>query len=256
MSAGIFSLAGRTALVTGASDGLGRVFARALAGAGARVAVAARRQDRLADVVDEVRADGGEAIAVGMDVGCPDSVAQAFESLDAAGWQADVLVNNAGLGFHRPWLETGEADWEMLLQTNLMGADRVARAFCGRLVRAGRGGTVVNVSSVLGLTSQPFTAAYGASKAALIQLTRNMAVELARHRINVNCIAPGMFSTRMVEAFSRSANGQAYMKKTLSRRAGEPGELIGTLLYLASPAAGYVNGVVIPVDGGNHLRGL
>lgn len=252
----IFSLAGRTALVTGASDGLGWVFARSLAQAGARVVVAARREDRLAELVGTIRADGGQALAVGMDVCRPESISTAFESLDAQGWLADVLVNNAGLGMQRPWLETEDADWDRLLNTNLLGADRVARAFCSRLIGAAKGGTVVHLSSVLGLTSQPQTAAYGASKAALIQLTKNMAVELARHRITVNCIAPGMFRTRMVDEFARSARGQHYLTMTLSRRAGEPDELIGTLLYLTSPAAGYVSGVVIPVDGGNHLRGL
>lgn len=256
MSIGPFSLAGRTALVTGASDGLGWVFSKALAEAGARVVVAARREDRLVELVKEIEANGGQARAVAMDVSQVDAVVHAFESLDAAGWRADVLVNNAGLGVQRPWLETEEEDWERLLQTNLLGADRVARAFCRRLVDSGQAGTVIHVASVLGLTSQPITAAYGASKAALIQLTKKMAVELARHRITVNCIAPGMFRTGMVDAFSRSERGQAYLKMTLSRRVGEPEELIGTLLYLASPAAAYVNGVVIPVDGGNHLRGL
>jgi NAD(P)-dependent dehydrogenase (short-subunit alcohol dehydrogenase family) len=256
MSQDIFSLRERTALVTGASDGLGWSCARALAQAGARVIVAARRVDRLDALVKEIEAAGGSALAVSMDVSAPESVQQAFNELDAQHWRADILVNNAGLGLQLPWLETDETAWERLLQTNLLGADRVARAVCQRLVEAGQAGTVIHVASVLGLTSQPITAAYGASKAALIQLTKKMAVELARHRITVNCIAPGMFRTAMVDDFSRSARGETYLKMTLSRRVGEPEELTGTLLYLASRAAAYVNGVVIPVDGGNHLRGL
>lgn len=256
MPAALFDLSERTVLVTGASDGLGRAFALALAQAGAKVAVAARRQDRLNTLVDEIRAQGRQAIAVTMDVSQADSVEQAFQALDEAGWRADVLVNNAGLGIQRSWLDTGEDEWASLLQTNLLGSDRVARAFCRRLIGAGQGGTVVHVASVLGLTSQPITAAYGASKAALIHLTKKMAVELARHRITVNCIAPGMFRTAMVDDFARSEQGRAYLRMSLSRRVGEPEELVGTLLYLTSPAAAYVNGVVIPVDGGNHLRGF
>ena len=255
MTANLFSVRERTALVTGASDGLGRNFALALAQAGANVIVAARRIDRLNRLVNDIQAAGGQALAVSMDVSQPASVQQAFAYLDAQRWRADILVNNAGLGLQTRWLDTQESDWERLLQTNLLGADRVARAFCQRLIDVGQPGTVIHVSSVLGLTSQAITAAYGSSKAALIHLTKKMAVELARHNITVNCIAPGMFRTAMVDEFARSPRGEAYLKMNLSRRVGEPEELVGTLLYLASPAAAYVNGVVIPVDGGNHLRG-
>jgi NAD(P)-dependent dehydrogenase (short-subunit alcohol dehydrogenase family) len=251
-----FALKGRTALVTGASGGLGEVFARALGAMGARVVVTSRRKDRLDGLVLELERTDCVALALDLDVADPPSVMRAFDQLDAAGWLVDVVVNNAGLALRRSWFETDEADWDGLLQVNLLGADRVARAACRRLVAAGRRGTVINIASVLGITVQAHTAAYGSSKAALIHLTKAMALEMARHGITVNCIAPGGFRTPMLEDFARSAQGEAYLRSTVSRRLGEPDELVGTLLYLASGASAYVTGVVIPIDGGNHLRAL
>jgi len=256
VSQALFSLEGRTALVTGASGGLGGTFARAAAQAGARVVLAARQTERVRELEAALRDAGAEVKALEMDVGEPLSVERAFARLEADGWLVDVVVNNAGLGLNQSWLRTDEATWTKLLQTNLLGADRVARAACTRLIAAGRAGTVINIASVLGLTVQPVSAAYGATKAALIHLTKKMAIEMARHRITVNCIAPGMFRTAMVEEFARSPRGHAYLEQALSRRMGEPDELVGTLLYLAGAASSYVTGVVIPVDGGNHLRSL
>lgn len=252
----LFSLEGRTALITGASSGIGETAAWSLARAGARVIVAARRRERLDQLVSALRQQGHEALAVTMNVADPASVTEAFNRLDQEDWLADVIVNNAGAAVNAAWLETGEATWAQLLETNLLGADRVARAACTRLIAKGKSGSVINIASVLGMTSQPVTAAYGSTKAALIHLTKKMAIELARYRINVNCLAPGMFRTAMIEEFAASPRGQAYLKMAPSRRMGETEELMGTLLYLASAASSYVSGVVIPVDGGNHLRAL
>ncbi|MCO8251176.1 SDR family NAD(P)-dependent oxidoreductase [Comamonas thiooxydans] len=252
----LFSLKHRTALVTGASDGLGARFAQTLGQAGARVVLAARRKNALDEQVQQLRDQGIDACAVAMDVSDSTSVDAAFQTLDDMGWSVDVLINNAGQARSVSWLETSEEDWQAMLQVNLLGADRVARAVCKRLVNAGRPGRVVNVSSVLGITHQPFTAAYGSAKAALLQLTRKMAVELASHNIQANAIAPGLFHTAMVNAYVKSGSGKKYMAATLSKRAGTLDELDGTLLFLASDASAYVTGVVIPVDGGNHLRGL
>ncbi|THJ31380.1 SDR family oxidoreductase [Lampropedia aestuarii] len=252
----LFSLQQRTAMVTGASDGLGARFVQVLAQAGARVVLAARRQDALELQVQQLRSQGVEAYAVAMDVSSPASVEAAFQRLDAMGVRIDVLINNAGQARSISWLDTSEADWQAMLEVNLLGADRVARAVCSRLVKAGEPGRVVNIASVLGITQQPFTAAYGTAKAALLQLTRKMAVELAAHQIQVNAIAPGLFHTAMVDAYVQSGSGKKYVAATLSKRAGNLDELDGALLFLASAASAYVTGVVIPVDGGNHLRGL
>lgn len=248
-------LAGRTALVTGANRGLGAQFARALAGAGARVILAVRDPARASELLAELQAKG-DAMVVAMDVAQPESVAVAFEQTDAAAWHVDIVVNNAGIAAGTHWESTTEEDWHSLFETNLMGANRVAKEACRRMVERQQRGTVIHVASTLGLTSQRQCSAYSTLKAGLVHLTKTMAVDLARYGITVNCIAPGVFQTAIVEEFLNSPRAETYLKDSLSRRAGQPGELDGTLLYLAGPGASYVTGVTIPVDGGNHLRGL
>ena len=251
-----FRLDGRVALVTGASSGLGRHFARTLAEAGAAVAVAARRTDRLQALVDEIMLAGGTAHAVGLDVTDAASVRAAFD--DVAAWRRapDLLVNNAGVAVARPLLEQSEEDYDGVLQTNLKGAWLVAHEAARRLVPDGRPGAIVNVASITGERVAGGVAPYCASKAALLQLTRAMALELASAGIRVNAIAPGYVATELNRDFLASGAGQRLMARIPQKRFGEPADLDGAMLLLASDAGRFMTGSVVAVDGGHLVSSL
>lgn len=252
---GLFSLAGRVALVTGASGGLGGHFAKVLHGAGASVALAARRLD----VAEAAAASlGGRAMAVALDVTEPSSIARAFDEV-AAGFGAppDLLVNNAGIAVTRPLLDQTPEDWDAVMDVDLRGAFLVAQEAARRLVAAGRPGAIVNIASVLGERVIPGIAGYSAAKAGLIHLTRQMAVELARHRIRVNALAPGYVATDINADFFASEAGQAMIRRIPQRRLGRLEDLTGPLLLLASDAAGaHMTGAVLVVDGGHSVNSL
>jgi NAD(P)-dependent dehydrogenase (short-subunit alcohol dehydrogenase family) len=247
-----FDLAGRTALVTGASSGLGRHFAGVLSRAGAAVVLAARRVEALEEAASEIRAAGGTASVVAMDVGDSASIATA---LDAAG-PLDILVNNAGTAAPAAFLSLAEADLDRVLDVNLKGVFLVAQGFARRARDAGRPAVIVNIASVLGLRVAGHVAAYAASKAGVIQLTRAMALELARDRIRVNAIAPGYFATEINGDFLESDAGRAMLKRIPQRRIGDLSDLDGPLLLLCSDASAYMTGAVIPVDGGHLVSSL
>lgn len=251
-----FRLDGRTALVTGASSGLGRHFALLLAEAGAAVAVAARRVDRLAELVAQIEGQGGRARAVAMDVCDVRSVRRAFDEIAAWRGAPEVMVNNAGVAVSRPLLEQSEADWDGVLDTNLKGGWLVAQEGARRLVAAGRGGAVVNVASITGERVAGGVAPYCASKAALLQLTRAMALELAAHGIRVNALAPGYVQTELNRDFLASGAGQRLMARIPQKRFGQPQDLDGALLLLASEAGRFMTGSVIAVDGGHLVSSL
>jgi NAD(P)-dependent dehydrogenase (short-subunit alcohol dehydrogenase family) len=251
-----FRLEGRTALVTGASSGLGRHFARTLAAAGAAVAVAARRVDKLESLVAEIAAEGGSAHAVALDVSDVQSVRVAFDAIAAWRGAPEVIVNNAGAAVSRPLLEQSEADWDGVLDTNLKGAWLVVQEGARRLVTAGQGGAVVNIASITGERVAGGVAPYCASKAALLQLTRAMALELAGHGIRVNAIAPGYVATELNRDFLASNAGQRLMARIPQKRFGEPSDLDGALLLLASEAGRFMTGSVIAVDGGHLVSSL
>lgn len=251
-----FRLDGRTALVTGASSGLGRHFARTLAAAGAAVAVAARRTDKLESLVAEIVAGGGSAHAVALDVTDIASARAAFDAIAAWRGVPGVIVNNAGVAVSRPLLEQSEADWDGVLDTNLKGAWLVAQEGARRLVAAGQGGAVVNIASITGERVAGGVAPYCASKAALLQLTRAMALELAAHGIRVNAIAPGYVATELNRDFLASNAGQRLMARIPQKRFGEPSDLDGALLLLASEAGRFMTGSVIAVDGGHLVSSL
>lgn len=256
MSTPNFRLDGRCALVTGASSGLGRHFAGTLAEAGATVIVAARRAERLHELVGELRERGRQALALTMDVSDGASVRAGFDALAGQGLCADLIVNNAGVAVSRPLLEQSEADYDSVVQTNLKGAWLVAQEGARRMVDAKRDGSIVNMASITGERVAGGVAPYCASKAALLQLTRAMALELAPHGIRVNAIAPGYVATELNRDFLASTAGQRLMARIPQRRFGEPGDLDGALLLLASDAGRFMTGSVLAVDGGHLVSSL
>ena len=249
-------LAGKVALVTGASSGLGRDFARALATHGAAVACGARRADKLAGTVAEIAAAGGRAVAVEMDVTDAASVAAAFDAAEAAFGPVTLLVNNAGIASTDRAMELTEETWDQVMDTNLKGAWHVAQAFGRRLAAAKTPGSLVNIASILGLRQAGGVLPYAVSKAGLVQMTQSLALEWARHGIRVNAIAPGYIETDLNRDFLESEAGQALMKRVPQRRFGRTADLTGALLLLASDASAYMTGAVIAVDGGHLVNTL
>src|SRR5262249_11128844 len=253
MSNGLFSLAGTTAFVTGASSGLGRHFARVLAGAGAGVALAARRLDRLRQLEAEIRAAGGKAWSVGLDVTDRTSVASAFDAAEAAAGPVTVLVNNAGVPSGSFFIKTSENEWRDVMAANLDGVFRVGQEAARRMAERGAGGSIINIASILGFGVVKSLSAYAASKAAVVSLTKSMALELARDRIRINAIAPGYFSTEINADFLASEGGKRLQPKVPMGRFGRLEELDGPLLLLASSAGAFMTGSVVTVDGGHLL---
>ncbi len=251
-----FRLDAHVALVTGASSGLGRHFAQTLAQAGATVAVAARRLDRLSDLIAELRDLGVEALALPMDVTQRHSVQAAFDLLAGQGLVADIIVNNAGVAVSRPLMEQSEADFDSVLDTNLKGVWLVAQEGARRLVAAGRPGSIVNIASITGERVVAGVAPYCASKAAVLHLTRAMALELAAHRIRVNAIAPGYVATELNGDFLASQAGQKLMGRIPQKRFGQAPDLDGALLLLASDAGHFMTGSVLAIDGGHLVSSL
>lgn len=245
-----FALDGQAALVTGASSGLGRHFAVTLARAGAKVALAARRVGRLGEVARQIEAFDGRAIAVRLDVTDGSSVRACVDAAETELGPLSILVNNAGIAIDKPLIEQEEADWDQVVDTNLKGAWLVAQEVARHMVRLGHGGTIINIASVLGLAGGQGLPGYSASKGGLINLTRAMAVDLAPHDIRVNAVAPGYIETEMTRDFLASAAGRRFAKRVPQGRFGQPADLDGTILLLASGASRYMTGCVIVVDGG------
>jgi NAD(P)-dependent dehydrogenase (short-subunit alcohol dehydrogenase family) len=254
--AGAFRLDGKLVLVTGASSGLGRHFARLLAGAGARVAVTARRADRLETLAAEIAAEGGQAFPVSLDVTDARSVCECFDDITSKAGVPDVVVSNAGLTVSKPLLEQDESDRDTVIDTNLKGCWLVGTEAARRMVAAGKGGSVVNVASILGLRVAGGVAPYAISKAGVVQATRAMALELARHGIRVNALLPGYIVTDLNRAFLGSEAGQRLRARIPSRRFGEPSDLDGPMLLLASDAGRAMSGAILAVDGAHLVSSL
>jgi len=252
----LFDLSGRVALVTGASSGLGAHFAQALGAAGAAVVVAARRADRLASLQAELTKAGIKAAAVDLDVQSGASIAATFDAGEQALGPIDIVVNNAGISIVKPALDMPEQDWDTVVDTNLRGAWLVAQTAAKRWVAAKRGGSIVNIASILGLRTIGQVAPYNASKAGLIHLTRALAMEWARYQIRVNAICPGYIETEMNSAFWKTPPGQKLIDRIPQRRIGQPEHLDGALLLLASQAGEFMTGSVITVDGGHTVSSL
>ncbi|MDR3531571.1 MAG: glucose 1-dehydrogenase [Rhodopila sp.] len=254
--ADLFGLSARHALVTGASSGLGRHFARVLAAAGARVTVAARREAALAQTVESIRASGAQAQSVRMDVTDASSVGQALTEAESQFGPVAILINNAGVTMTRAALDVAENDWASVIDTNLKGAWVVAQHAARRMIDNATGGSIVNIASILGLRVAGGVAPYAISKAGVVQMTKALALEWARYRIRVNALAPGYIETELNDAFFVSDAGKALIRRIPQRRLGEARELDGPLLLLASDAGSYMTGSVIAVDGGHLVSGL
>ena len=243
-----FRLDGKVAVVTGASSGLGVAAARALAEAGADVALGARRVDRLADTSTLVEAAGRRALAVQTDVRHPQECRRLVDQSVAAFGRVDILVNNAGVGSAVPASIEPPEEFRAVLETNLEGCYWMAQA-CARVMRTGS--SIINVSSVLGIVTAGLPqAAYAASKAGLLGLTRDLAAQwTSRKGIRVNAVAPGFFASEMTEAYPPGYIDR-YLNVIPAKRQGQAAEVAAVIVFLASDASSYVTGVTLPVDGG------
>lgn len=250
-------LEGQVAFVTGASSGLGAHFAQTLAAAGAKVAIGARRVDRLAALAEEIAATDGRALPVELDVTDADSVARAVAIAEEELGPISILVNNAGVPPRALTLEMDEEEWDRVVGTNLKGCWLMAREVGQRMVAHGNGGRIVNIASVLGWkTVAKRIQSYGVSKAGLVSMTETMALELGGDGILVNAIAPGYIKTELNDKFLESEAGRRIRTRVATGRFGEPADLDGALLLLAGPGGAYITGAVIAVDGGLTLSTL
>jgi 3-oxoacyl-[acyl-carrier protein] reductase len=250
---GAFSLAGRVALVTGASRGLGRAIARALGAAGAAVACAARSVEEVGAIAAEIAAAGRGAVGLRLDVTRANEIATAVADAESALGPLDVLVNNAGVTLEKRAVEVTDEEWDTVLTTNLTSMFRCARAVVPGMIERGHG-KIINVGSVYGAVGVPRYAAYCASKAAVDGLTRSLAAEWARHGIQVNCLAPGVVNTDIPRAALADEGTRArFLSKIPARRIGEPEEVGALAVYLASPASDFMTGRTVYLDGGQTM---
>lgn len=247
----MFSLKDKVGLVTGASQGIGRATSLALVGAGAKVAVAARSADKLASLVKEIQAAGGEALAVPMDVADAAQVRTGFQQVLAKFGRLDILVNNAAITRDTLALRMKLEDWEAVLRTNLTGAHLCAQQALGAMLKQ-RSGRIINITSVVAETGNAGQANYVASKAGLIGLTRALAIEVASRGITVNAVAPGFITTPMTDPLSQEIKDK--MKSLIPLgRFGTDSDVAAAIVFLASDEAGYITGQVLDVNGGMHM---
>jgi len=244
-----FSLAGKRALITGSSRGIGFAIAAALAGAGADIILNSRDPDTLGKATADLAESGARARAVAFDVTSSESVNEAVEFIERDIGPIDILVNNAGMQFRAPLEAFPEDKFERIMSTNVTSVYLVGQAVAKRMIPRGAG-KIVNICSLMSAAARPSIAPYAASKAAVANLTRGMATEWARHGLNVNGIAPGYFRTELNEALVKDAEFSAWInRRTPMGRWGEVAELGGAAIFLSSAAASFVNGHILYVDG-------
>jgi NAD(P)-dependent dehydrogenase (short-subunit alcohol dehydrogenase family) len=248
-------LTGRTAIVTGAGAGIGKGIALGFAAFGARVAVLELQEGSCRATVADIERAGGAALALPTDVRDGEAVARAVARTVEHFGGVDVLVNNVGGTFRAPFVEVAEKGWDALLRTNLKSVFHGTRAVAPRMIAQGRGGSIINIVSIEGVRAAPLYAAYAACKAAVINFTQSMAVELGPHRIRVNAIAPDVCLTEGLTALLGDAERSRHQWMVPLGRAGVPEDVAGAAVFLASELAGYVTGVTLHVDGGTHAAG-
>jgi len=251
-----FKLKDRVALVTGASAGLGKHFAETLAAAGCVVGLAARRTEKLVSVAETIEECGGTAIVLKMDVTDAETVEAGLTRLTEAADLPTILVNNAGTAAPSSFLDATPEETADVFALNQTAPWQVTQAVCRRLVAAKTAGSIINIASITGLRTIGGAASYVVSKAALVQMTKVLALELARHDIRVNAIAPGYFETDLNRDFLNSEAGQKIIRRVPMRRSGTMEDLDGTVLLLASERSKFMTGSIIPVDGGHLVSGL
>jgi len=249
-----FSLAGKVAIVTGASRGIGAAIAQAFAQAGASVVVASRKQEGVAAIAETIMQAGGKALAAPAHMGEPEAITRLVQTTVEAYGGVDIVVNNAATNpYFGALVDASDSVWAKTLDVNLLGYFRLARAAVPAMEARG-GGKIINLASVAGLTPQPGMGVYGVTKAAVIMLTKTLAVELAPRNIQVNAIAPGFIKTHFSEAIWGNASiSEMVIARTPAGRIAAPDELTGTALYLASAASDFMTGQILVVDGGLTL---
>ena len=252
----MFDLKGRVAIVTGGNGGIGLGMARGLAGAGARVVIAARNADKSRAAVEDLAGRGGEAVAVATDVADEGSVARLVQAtLDRWG-RLDVLVNNAGINIRKPVHELALDEWRQVLDTNLTSAFLCSKAAYPAFKATG-GGKIINIGSMMSIFGAAFAPAYGSSKGGIVQLTKSMAVAWARDNIQVNAVLPGWIDTDLTRNARREVTGlnESVLRRTPAGRWGGIDDMAGVAVFLAAPASDFVTGTAIPVDGGFAIQG-
>ena len=250
MTASLFDLNGRVALVTGASSGIGREIALALAEAGAALVLVARRAARLADTQRQIEGSRGRAVAIDADLADRNALRAMCERAPSSFGAPDIVVNAAGVNLRRPIEEVGDADWDATMATNLSAPFFIAQALAPAMIAKGWG-RIINIASLQSVRAFPMGAAYGASKGGIAQLTRAQAEEWSRFGVNANAIAPGFFPTALTEPIVNDATRwQKMADSTFAGRNGELRDVRGTAVFLASRASDYVTGQIIFVDGG------
>ena len=246
-------LAGKVVLITGASAGLGKHFASVMARAGAQVVLAARRLEKLEETAAPIRSAGGEVHCVTLDVMENDQIAVAFALAEETFGIVTILINTSGIVIAGKYPDISEKDWDAVIGTNLKGAWMMAQEAARRMISAKKGGSIINLASILAFRTQKALSTYSISKAAVAQMTRTMAAELAPHDIRVNAMAPGYIATDMNSDFLYSRRGQQMMGEVPLGRYGELHELDECLLMLSGEKSKYLTGAVIPIDGGHSL---
>jgi NAD(P)-dependent dehydrogenase (short-subunit alcohol dehydrogenase family) len=246
----LFDVSKEIVLITGASQGLGRQFARVLSAHGAAVALAARQTAKLKSLEEEITSKGGRAVAVAMDVTDAASITGAIDAAEAALGPVTVLINNAGIAIEKVAIDQTEEDWDAVIGANLKGAYFAATEIARRLIARQQEGNIVNIASVLGFGVMKFLSPYTISKAGIIQATKALALELAGSGIRVNALAPGYIDTEMNHEFWATPAGEKLTKRIPQRRVGHESDLDGAILLLASGASRYMTGSVVTVDGG------
>ncbi|MCA6099836.1 SDR family NAD(P)-dependent oxidoreductase [Bradyrhizobium australafricanum] len=244
----LFDVSKEIILITGASQGLGRQFARVLAAHGAAVVLAARQTAKLKSLEEEIKAKGGRAAAVQMDVADTSGIAKALDAAEAALGPVTVLINNAGIAIEKLSTEQTEADWDAVIGANLKGAYFLATELARRMMARKQPGNIINVASVLGQGVLKAVSPYAISKAGMIQGTKAMALELAGNNIRVNALAPGYIDTEMNHDFWSTPAGERLAKRIPQRRVGAESDLDGAIMLLASNASRYMTGTVVTVD--------